>query len=125
MEHLGFIASLANPDVWMRPEIKSNVQERYECVLLHTDDDLVVSDEVEDIVRNQIGKHFVVKKQSVGHPNRHLGGSVRKVQLKNMADAWAFSSSQYVRAATDNVENYLNNKGTSFPKSCDSPLLTP
>ena len=92
--------------------------------MLYTDDDLVVSNEEEDIVRNQIGKHFVVKKGSVGHTNRHLNGIVRKVQLKNMANDWAFSSSQYVRATTDNVENYLNNKGTSFPKSCDSPLPT-
>ena len=43
MEHLDFTACLADPDVWMRPAIKSNGQEYYEYVLLYTDDDLVVS----------------------------------------------------------------------------------
>ena len=40
-----------------------------------------------------------------------------------MAEAWAFSSSQHIRAATDDVESYLKKKGLSFPKSCVSPLL--
>lgn len=99
--------------------IKSNGQECYEHVMLHTDDALVVSVKVKDIVCNQIGKCFVVKKGSIGPPTRHLGRIVRKVQLDNMAEAWAFSISQHVRAATDDVENYLKNKGISFPKSCD------
>ena len=124
MEHLGFTACLADPNVWMRPAIKSSGQEYYEYVLLYTDDALVVSDEAEDIIRNQIGKYFVVKKGSIGPPTRYLGGSVRKVLLDNMAEAWTFSSSQYVRAAADNVESYLKKKGLSFPKSCDSPLPT-
>ena len=124
MEHLGFTVFLADPDVWMRPAIKSSGQEYYEYVLLYTDDALVVSDEAEDIIRNQIGKYFVVKKGSIGPPTRYLGGIVRKVLLDNMAEAWTFSSSQYVRAAADNVESYLKKKGLSFPKSCDSPLPT-
>ena len=49
----------------MRPEIKSNGQECYEHVLSCTDDSLVVSEEAEEIIRNQIGKCFVVKKGSI------------------------------------------------------------
>ena len=54
-------------------------------MLLHSDDTLVVSDEAEDVVRNQIGKYFVAKKGSVGPPTRCLVGSTRKVLLGNMA----------------------------------------
>ena len=91
----------------MKPEIKSNGQKHYECVLLHTDDALVASDESEEIIPNQIGKYFVVKKGSIGPPTRHLGG---KFLLDNVAKAWAFSSSHCVRAATNNVESYLKKK---------------
>ena len=107
MEHLCFTACLADPDAWMRPVIKSNDQEHYKCVLLHTDDALVASDEPEDIIPNHISKYFVLKKGSIGLPTRHLGS---KVLFENVAKDWTFSSSQCVRAATDNVESYLTKK---------------
>ena len=42
-------------------------------------------------------------------------------------DAWSFSSSQYVKAAVDNVEKYLREKKNSnlnmrFPKPKDTPI---
>ena len=55
---------------------------------------------------------------------RYLDGSMRKVLLNNGAEAWAFSSSHHVRAAVDNVEKHIKKKGISFPKSCDTYLLT-
>ena len=93
MEHLGFEACLADPDVWMRPAIRANGQEYFEYVLLYTDDALVVSETPENIIRRQIGKYFHVKPNSIGPPSLYLGGGVRKVLLNNMAEAWAFSSS--------------------------------
>ena len=63
-------------------------------------------------------------KEFIGLSTRFLGRSKRKVLLDNVAKSWAFSSSQHVRAATDNVESYLKKKGLSFPKSSDSPLPT-
>jgi hypothetical protein len=122
MEHLGFEACLADPDAWMRPAIRANGQEYFEYVLLYTDDALVVSENPETIIRRQIGKYFHVKPNSIGPPSLYLGGGVRKVLLNNMAEAWAFSSSQYVQAATKNVEDYLRSIGKNFPKKCDIPL---
>ena len=117
MEHLGFAACLADPDAWVRPEMKANGQEHYEHVLLCADDALVASDEASDFFRNQIGKCFVVNKGSIGPPTRCLGRSVRKFLLDNNADAWAFSGSQHVRASVDNVDNCVKIKGIYFPKS--------
>ena len=73
----------------MRPAIKSNGQEHYEHVILHIDYALVASDETEDVIRNQIGKHFVAKKGSIGPPTRCLGRSVRKVSFVNVSEAWS------------------------------------
>ena len=87
VEHLGFTSYLADPDGWMTLATKSSCQEHYEHLFLYTDDNLVVSDEAEEIIRNQIWKHVVVKKGSIGLPNRHLGGRVRNVLLENMAGA--------------------------------------
>ena len=91
-------------------------------MIIYTDDALVVADETKNIIRNQIGKHFVVKKGSIGPLSRHLCGSVRKVFLGGMTKACVFSSSQYARCTAYDVEIFLKKKGLSFPKSYDLPL---
>ena len=93
-------------------------------MLLCVDDALVASYEAEDVVQNQIGKYFALKNGSIVPPTRCLCGSLRKVLLDNVAEVWAFSSSQHVRATTGDVESYIKKKGISFQKSCDSPLPT-
>ena len=97
----------ADPDVWMRPAIKSDGSKCYDYVLLYVDDALVVSENAELILRNELGRYFELKEESIGPPDHYLGGKVRKVQLENGVYAWAFSSSQYVQTAVKNVEAYL------------------
>ena len=66
MEHLGLTEYLANPDVWKHLAIKENDQEGYEHMILYADNDLVVSDKDDYIIRNQVGKCFAVKKEGIG-----------------------------------------------------------
>ena len=54
MELLNFKLCLADPDVWMRPVIKSNGNTYYEYILLYVDDALVVSENAESILRNEL-----------------------------------------------------------------------
>ena len=61
MSHLNFKPCLADPDVWMRPAIKSDGNECYEYVLLYTDDALVISENAESILRYELGKYFELK----------------------------------------------------------------
>ena len=59
--------------------------------------------------------------------DHYLGGKVRKVQLENGVNAWAFSSSQYVQTAVKNVEAYLDsqdNKRWKMPSKADTHLTT-
>ena len=59
MSHLGFEACLTDPNVWMRPAIKANDQEYFECVLLCTDDVLVASENPESTIKRQINFFFM------------------------------------------------------------------
>jgi hypothetical protein len=68
----------------------------WDFVLIYIDDTLVISENAETILRNEIGKYFEIKQESIGPPKIYLGGHLRKVQLENGVDAWAFSSSQFV-----------------------------
>jgi hypothetical protein len=122
MLHLDFAPCPADPDVWLRPAIKSDGSEYYEYVLLYTDDVLVVSDEAEKLLRDGIGKYFELKEESVGKPKIYLGGHMREVELENGTRAWAFGSSQYVRAVVSNVEDYLGTKGLKLPSKAETPI---
>ena len=47
---------------------------------------------------------------------------MREVTLENGTKAWSFSSSQYVQAAVQNVEEYLKEKVKKFPFRAETPL---
>ena len=116
MEFINFTSCPADPDVWMRPAIKSDGTKCYDYVLLYVDDALVVSENVESILRNELGRYFEQKEESIGPPDHYLGGKVRKVQLENGLYAWEFSSSQYVQTAVKNVEAYLDSQDNKVGK---------
>ena len=101
MRHLKFEPCLADPDVWMRPAKKADGTEHYEFVLLYVDDALCISENAENILRNEIGRYFKLKEPSIGPPRLYLGGHMRKITLENGVEAWSFSLSQYVKEAVN------------------------
>ena len=42
--------------------------------------------------------------------------------MENRQECWAFGSTQYVRAAVDNIEEYLSNKGEKLAAKAPTPL---
>ena len=65
MQFLNFTSCPADPDAWMRPAIKSDGSKCYEYVLLYVDDALVVSENAESILRNELGRYFELKEESI------------------------------------------------------------
>ena len=125
MQFINLTSCPADLDVWMRPAIKSDGSKCYDYALLYVDDALVVSENAESILRNELGRYFELKEESIGPPDHYLGGKVRKVQLENGVYAWAFSSSQYVQTAVKNVEAYLmseDSKCWKMPNKADTHL---
>jgi hypothetical protein len=108
----------------MRKAQKDDGTPYWEYILLYCDDALVVSMNGEKLLREEIGKYFVLKEKSIGPPTIYLGNKVSKVTLENGVDAWAFSSSQYVQSAVKNVEDYLQRDGKSLPKRANAPFTS-
>ena len=106
MEEMGFSSCKAGPDVWIRPALKSNGVECYQCVFLYTDDILAIVETPETLMREELGKRFTLKEKSIGAPEQYLGNKVLLVTLENCVKCWSFSSSQHVQAAVKNVEDY-------------------
>ena len=87
---INFTPCPADPDVQLRPAIKSDGTKCYDCVLLYVDDALVVSENAESILRNELGRYFELKEESIGPPDHYLGGKVRKVRnnTSNSGPPW-------------------------------------
>ena len=119
---LGFTSCQADPDVWMRAATKPDGVEYFEYVLLYVDDFLVISHKTEAVLREEIGRYFTLKEASIGPPLQYLGGKLRQVTMPNSQKCWAFGSTQYVRAAVDNVEEYLGTKGQKLQPKATTPL---
>jgi hypothetical protein len=116
-----------DPDVWMRPTIHRDGTDYYEYILRYTDDALVIGEHAEKILRNELGRYFELKETSIGPPKIYLGGHVRKVQLDNGVNCWAFGSSQYVQSAVANVEAYLEKQANAkwkYPTKAETPMQT-
>ena len=125
MHYLKFSSCPADPDIWMRLAEKLDGTSYYEYVLLYMDDALVISENVEEILRKEIGKYFELKEESIGHPLLYLGGHVCQVKLDNGVDAWSFSSSQYVQTAVKNIEEWLLKRSDGrwkLPSKAETPM---
>jgi hypothetical protein len=122
MDQLGFTSSRADPDVWLRLSKRSTGEGYYEYILLYVNNVLVISENADNVLRREIGQHFVLWEESIGPPSQYLGGKLRKVTLENRNKAWAFGSCQYVQSAVQNVENHLSKSGEKLPYKAPTPL---
>ncbi len=124
MEHLTFQSCRADPGVWMLQAAKTDGSYHRKYVLLFCDDTLAISERGEHVIRNEIGRYFESKEESIGPPDIYPGGKLRKVQLENGIHAWVLGSSQYVQSAVQNVEKYLQEKHLQLPAKALTLLLT-
>lgn len=140
MEHLGFVASKGDADVWMRRARRHSRAsvgdtdpstdtgrgaEYWEYVLLYVDDVLVVSDNAQKIIRQEIGSIFELKQESIGKPDIYLGGQVTEVELPDGSTCWGYGSSKYVNSAVKNAEEYFVKKfGKQLPAKANTPIST-
>ena len=87
MKHLGFKPCLADPDLWMKPEVRpDDGVEYYAHVLLYVDDVLVVHYDGESVLK-RLDKYFKLKEGSVGDPDVYLGAKLKRMRLEN--GVWA------------------------------------
>jgi hypothetical protein len=83
----------------------------------NTDDSLVVSENVEQVLRKELGRYFTMKEESIGLPEVYLGGHVRKVKLDNAVECWAFCLNvEESRTKRDDVWN--------LPTRAETPIQT-
>ena len=111
-----FQSSLADNDVWLKQEMRSDGSSYYTYILVYTDDILIVSDNPTKYMA-QIKAYYYVKKSSIGPPNIYLGSHVKLVRDRSGNRLYATSSDDYIKEAIKAVEQRMEELSLNFTKS--------
>jgi transposase len=125
MRDLGYTSCVADPDVWMKAEVRPSDGVHYwSYVLLYVDDCMAIHHDAQACLE-RIDKFFMMKKGSIGDPDLYLGAKLRKIILPNRVEAWSLSPSKYVQEAVKNVQEYLarEQEGRKLEKKAPTPFV--
>jgi hypothetical protein len=121
---MGFVPTIADPDVYRRPSAKENGFKYYEYVLVYVDDVLILSHNP-TVHLESIRAQYELNPTSIGPPARYLGADVRKVTRPGDPtgrEYWAFSANTYVKNAVKNVKLLLQADGRNLKSTAKSPF---
>ena len=127
MREMGYTSCKADPDLWLKAEIRpSDNFKYYSYILCYVDDILVINHDAMTIL-NQINKYLPLKPSSVGDPDIYLGTKLRQTRLPNGVWAWGMSPSKYVNQAVKNCAAHLSEHFDGkykLPHRADNPFPT-
>ena len=121
---MGFVPTVADPDVYRRANIKDDGFKYYEYLLVYVDDVLIISHNPMKHLE-AIQSHYELNPASIGPPNRYLGADVRKVTRPGDPtgrEYWSFSAGTYVKNAVKNVKLILQADGRSMKTTARTPF---
>jgi hypothetical protein len=113
LRDIGFVSTIADPDVWIRPAARDDGYNYYEMLLVYVDDVLAISHEPKVLI-DAIGEYYKVKPGSDKEPDIYLGANVKKVQMLDGREVWATSPCDYVKNAIKTVEGLLAEDGEGY-----------
>ena len=120
LHDIGYTPTKADPDVWLRPAVKSDGFEYYELILCYVDDILSISADPTDSLRG-LQSTFKLKDDKIEVPEIYLGAELGRMQVDGQW-CWTMSAEKYVSASVKNVEDALAKKGLRLPSKCYTPL---
>jgi hypothetical protein len=95
LRDIGFVSTIADPNIWIRPAARDDGYEYYEMLLVYVDDVLAISHEPKVLI-DAIGEYYKVKPRSDKEPDIYLGANVKKVQMLDGREVWATSPRDYI-----------------------------
>ena len=81
LDEIGFKSSPADPNVWLRPEIKPDSEVYYEYVLMYLDDILAISIDPTEIIKSMEGKTVKYKNCKIAPPEMYLGVRLKRKMI--------------------------------------------
>jgi hypothetical protein len=122
---LGFKATLVDPDVWIRPAVKSSGQHYFEYIFVYVDDLLVLSEHPNRIIQG-VGQSYCIKEGSVKRPTSYLGAQIKEHRLPENPSkvVWSMSAEKYLKEAIRVVEQDLIKLDRHLPGNVPTPLAS-
>ena len=121
----GYKSCLADPDVWMKANVKPNGEKYWEYVVVYVDDVLVISHEPQKAM-DYLSTRYTLKEGSVKEPDSYLGAEIKKWHIDGSEDPsktrWAMSSDIYVKRALADVERELGLVGQKLMTKAPTQL---
>jgi len=102
--HFNF--SLADNDVWMKEDIKSDGTRYYSYILIYTDDILILS-ETPKRYMDQLKRSYFVKPDSIKTPDIYLGGEIKMTKSRTGSPCYSISCNKYCQEAVKTVFNRM------------------
>ena len=121
---MGFSSSLADPDVWYKPETDPSGFQYYSYILVYVDDILMI-DKAPRRYMTMLESKFPVKPSSIEEPTIYLGANINKVYYPDGSYAWTMSSDSYVKEAVKNVKQRMQLDGYRFNKKLSDINYSP
>jgi Reverse transcriptase (RNA-dependent DNA polymerase) len=124
---MGFVACLADGDVWLRPNAKPGGDSYYEYVLVYVDDILAISHDPQAIMDN-LSKHYTLKPGSVRAPKEYLGSDISRYNVVNGPDdtsvlqCWSMSARTYIKRAVTEVKRVLAEVNQRLKTKVTTPM---
>ena len=103
---LKFDNSMADHDVWLKPDVDNGDNKYYSYICIYVDDVMIVSKDP-SIYMNMIKDQFSVKPESIQEPTMYLGMNCRK----NEQGIWLLNSTNYTREFLKISERILSEIG--------------
>ena len=114
LHDIWYTPSKADPDVWMRPEIKSDRTEYHKYALVYVDDVLVISSVPMKTIEG-IKFVFKLKVEKSEPPDMYLGASLEQVKTKGGTKCWSIYAKKYTKSAVVNLEETLAKRYMQLP----------
>jgi len=121
LQDMGFITSLADPDVWLRPACKPSGSEYYEYILVYVDDILVISHDPNQAMTT-IRLTYRLKEEPTP-PKTYLGATIKEWNIPGETQkAWSMNSQHYIKEAIRCLEIELQKAGKTLTGKPRTPM---
>ena len=125
LREMGYKSSKADPDYWMRPNMKSDCTEYYRYAICYVHGVTATMEHPNEFM-TELSKRLTLKEGSVeDKPTLHLGADVAKLCIAESEEpgniCWALASTKYTKRAFATLAIELEAVGKRLPAKMTTP----